>query len=372
MVYSGQATSGGTAAFRGSFARNEGHFRDIGGLWMSSIGIGTYLGEADSETDTAYRESVALAVRSGCNVIDSAINYRFQRSERSIGEALSALFDSGQVSREQIVLTTKGGFLPFDGSPPAGADDFRDYLARTYFDPGCCGQEDIVANCHCITPGYLRHELEASLANLGVEVVDVYYVHNPETQLQEVSREIFAERLTAAFSELEKVAGEGKIGCYGVATWAGFRAGEDESEYLSLEGVLACAAVAGGADHHFRMVQLPLNVGMPEAFSRPNQRVGGETVSFLAAAARLGVSVMASGSILQGRAASGLPPVLAEVFPGFDTDAQRAIQFTRSAPGVGVALVGMRQSAHVEENMAVAGTPPASSDQFKKLFRRAS
>jgi len=79
---------------------------------------------------------------------------------------------------------------------------------------------------------------------------------------------------------------------------------------------------------------------------------------------------MTSGSILQGQAARGLPPAVAEVFAGFETDAQRAIQFTRSAPGVGVALVGMRQKAHVVENMEVAKRAPASFDEFIRLFRR--
>ncbi len=243
------------------------------------------------------------------------------------------------------------------------------YLEDTYFETGCCTPDDIVANCHCMTPGYLRHELEASLSNLGVDTVDIYYVHNPETQLQEVSREVFIERLTAAFAELEGAVAEGKIMVYGTATWAGYRADPGEREYLSLDEVLGAARAAGGEEHHFRVVQLPLNLGMPEAFTKPNQECLGEMVSFLAAAAQHGITVMASGSIMQGKASANLPAIVSEVFPGFDTDAQRAIQFARSAPGVGVALVGMRQKAHVETNLAVAEKPPATFEQFMRLFR---
>ncbi len=376
MPHTGFATREGTDSFRESFAGRTapGHLRELDGLWMSSIGIGTYLGEADEETDAAYRASVAEAVRRGCNVIDAAINYRFQRSERSVGGALDDLFGAGEFRREQIVLTTKGGFIPFDGAPPESPEAFGRYMEETYFGPGLCTPEDVAANCHCMTPAYLRHELEGSLANLGVETVDVYYVHNPETQLQAVSREVFRERLRAAFEEMERAVEAGKIRAYGTATWNGYRADRDAPDFLSLEEVLAAAEAAGGEGHHFRAVQLPLNLGMPEAFSKPNQEVGKEgegekRVSFLAAAARRGLTVMASGSILQGKAAGGLPPVVAEAFPGFDTDAQRAIQFTRSAPGVGVALVGMRQRAHVEENLAAAERPPATFDQFMKLFR---
>ena len=159
-----------------------------------------------------------------------------------------------------------------------------------------------------MTPAYIRHELEASLANLGLETVDIYYVHNPETQLQEVSREVFLGRLKDAFETLEGAVAEGKIRSYGTATWNGYRMSPGEGEYLSLEEVLGAARAAGGEDHHFRAVQLPLNLGMPEAFSKPNQKLGDETTCFLAAAAKNGVTVMTSGSILQGPPPRGFPP----------------------------------------------------------------
>ena len=372
MAHPGFATAEGTGRFAEAHSPvcHPAHFRESDGLRLSSIGIGTYLGEADEATDAAYRASVAAAVRGGCNVIDAAINYRFQRSERSVGAALDDLLASGDARREGLVASTKGGFIPFDGHPPGSPEEFAAYMREVYFDPGVCAPEDIVANCHCMTPAYLRHELEASLANLGLETLDIYYVHNPETQLQELSREVFLARLRDAFEALEGAVSEGKIKRYGLATWNGYRLEPDEREYLSLEETLEAARAAGGEDHHFRAVQLPLNLGMTEAFSRPNQSRGGETRSFLAAAAESGLTVMTSGSILQGRAAEGLPPVIAETFPGFSTDAQRAIQFTRSAPGAAVALVGMRQMSHVLENMKVAEAPPAPGEDFIRLFRR--
>ncbi|MGH7768871.1 MAG: aldo/keto reductase, partial [Candidatus Binatia bacterium] len=119
MGYSGWATAEQTAAYSKRF---EGklpgeHFRESQGLRLSSIGIGTYLGNHDSVADNLYRRAVARAVELGSNVIDSAINYRFQRSERAIGAALKDLAARG-FERGEIVLATKGGFLPFDGSPP--------------------------------------------------------------------------------------------------------------------------------------------------------------------------------------------------------------------------------------------------------------
>src|ERR1700733_8221230 len=102
----GCATAPGTLRYAARFQGRAaaGHFREIrGGLVLSSIGIGTYLGEADEATDGAYVDAVVAAVQGGVNVVDSAINYRFQRSERSVGAALRDLFDKGY-GRDEIMV----------------------------------------------------------------------------------------------------------------------------------------------------------------------------------------------------------------------------------------------------------------------------
>lgn len=113
------ATEAGTAAYRERLGGRAaaGHFREHQGLWFSSLGIGTYLGGEDAATDRLYRDAVLRALELGINVIDTAINYRAQRSERAIGEALRLAFERGIARREEIVVATKGGFLPFDGGP---------------------------------------------------------------------------------------------------------------------------------------------------------------------------------------------------------------------------------------------------------------
>ncbi|MGH7618755.1 MAG: aldo/keto reductase, partial [Gemmatimonadaceae bacterium] len=109
-----------------------------------------------------------------------------------------------------------------------------------------------------------------------------------------------------------------------------------------------------GDHHRFRAVQLPINLAMPDAVRVATQTLEGRPVSALEAAAELGLTVTASASLMQGQLSRGLPPVLSEHFPHARTDAQRALEFVRNIPGVATALVGMKDLAHVDENMEVA------------------
>jgi aryl-alcohol dehydrogenase-like predicted oxidoreductase len=373
MGFPGYATPEGTARYaarlQGTVA--EEHFRQFQGLKISSIGLGTYLGEHDAGTDAQYRDAITRAVELGCNLIDTAVNYRFQQSERAIGQALATLFEQGRLQRDELVIATKGGFIPFDGSPPRSQQEFMGYVEKTFIQPGIIKPADIVAGCHCMTPMYLRHQLDTSLHNLGLECVDIYFVHNPETQLEEIPRVEFVQRMRTAFQALERHVAAGKMGWYGTATWEGYRRPPDATDYLALGELVSAAHDVGGEEHHLRVIQLPHNLAMPEALTQQNQQVDGQTLSPLEAAQEFGIYVMCSASVLQSRLTHGLPNVLAQVF-GLDTDAQRAIQFVRSSPGVGAALIGMKQVRHVEENLAVAKVPPASLEQFMQLFERLS
>lgn len=370
MNQSTKATMEGTAhykeRFRGRLA--EDHFRQSQGAWLSSIGLGSYLGNADERTDEAYRAAVKRAAELGCNVFDTAANYRFQRSERSFGEAFTELFAQGTVSREEIVVTTKGGYIPFDGAMPRSRQEMTAYLEETFVKPGICRVEDFVQGSHCIRPRYLQHQLDQSLRNLKLDCVDVYYLHNPESQLSEVSREEFSRRLGAAFEFLESAVAAGQIAMYGTATWNGYRVPSNSPEFLSLEQIVRTAREIAGENHHFKVVQLPFNLAMIEAFTSVNQPSNGKNMTLLEAAAELGITVMASASTLQSKLSIGLPPIMKEAFPGLRTDAQRAIQFVRSTPGVTTALVGMSQTAHVEENLELARISPAAAEDYLKLF----
>ena len=314
--------------------RDRGFYRTVRGLQVSSLGIGTYLGGADEATDHAYIDALIAAGEGGINFFDCAINYRHQRSERSIGAALK------QLDREQIVVCTKAGFL-IQGAVP-------DSLPAA----------DVVGRMHSMAPDFLEDQIGRSRANMGVDTIDVFYLHNPETQLGFRTREQFEEGIRRAFARLETLVERGWICWYGAATWDGLR----QKDGLSLRRLAAIAGEEGGPKHRFRFIQLPFNLGMVEAFvGRPD--------NLLEAAAELDIAVVASATLMQTRVLANMPDAVRELLPGLASDAQRAIQFTRSTPGIAVALVGMSRREHVLDNLGVARVAPAAREQYLRLYQ---
>ncbi len=347
-----------------AFART--YFRAFGDCVVSSIGVGTYLGDPTDAADDNYREAIVEAIESGVNVVDTAINYRHQRSERAVGATL----DAADVDREAVLVATKGGFVPFDGERPA---DPGEYVREEYLDPGLIDRQDLVRGQHCIAPAFLDDQFERSLANLGVETIDLYYVHNPETQLEERSREAVYDQLEAAFVALEERVAAGELRHYGVATWEALRVGPDHDSYLSLaaiqERARAAAAEVGAEESHLAAIQLPFNVAMADAFTVEGQPLpdGDGQTSALWYAAEADLAVFTSASLMQGQLADGLPDAVAAKLDG-DTAAQRALNFARSAPGVTCSLVGTGSPAHVAENVAAGTYEPLGAGAFDAVF----
>lgn len=370
----GFATAEGTARYRGRFPElaQAGHFRQpapvpgAGSLWLSSLGLGTYLGEADAAADAAYTEAIAAALRSGINVLDAAINYRNQRSERNIGDALERMLSASDLRRDEVLVCTKAGYLSFDGDVPV---DPRGYFIDEYINKGIMRPAEIAGGAHCMAPAYLENQLERSRRNLKLATIDVFYVHNPESQLGAgVSRTDFRHRLRDAFAALEKAVKAGKIRFYGCATWNAFRLPATQREAMSLEDVVAAAREVAGDHHHFRFVQLPFNLAMPEAFGLRNQAFGQEMLSLFEVAEKLGVAVVGSATLYQGRLTEGLPEVIRQKL-GTSNDTESAIQFARSALGIATALIGMGRKQHVAANLSVAAHATVPGEQWRSLFQ---
>ncbi|HEY9686139.1 MAG TPA: aldo/keto reductase [Coleofasciculaceae cyanobacterium] len=376
MTIKGFATSEGTERYRARFEGKstgglpiaEGHFRDaVQGLHLTSLGMGTYLGGADDQTSRQMADAAVRSVSSGAiNVLDTAVNYRYQLSERSLAAALKMLIGQG-FQRDEIFVCSKNGFL----TPDAGCPDvdFRTWFREHYIDSGMIAPGEIAGGMHCMAPAYLADQLDRSRANLGLETLDLMYLHNAaESQMPEVGRATFMERLRQAFVFYEQARADGKIRYYGMATWSCFRQDPNDpdsnNEYLSLETVMHLAGQVGGPEHGFRFIQLPFNLAFSEALTLPNQPLDGEMVSLLEAAMALGVGVFTSVPLLQGQLLNQPLPK----FEGMKTPAQECLQFVRSNPGVLAPMVGHKKPEHVEENIQVAAVPPLMLAEFEEML----
>ena len=363
----GRATAAATAEYARRLqhvARPE-HFREAHGLKVSSIGIGTFLGPATSDTDASYSSAIVRAIELGCNFIDTAINYRHQRSERCVGAALRTACDD--VTRwSELVVSTKAGYLAFDGELP---QDPHRYLREQYVERLQLAPTEIVNERHCIAPAFLRDQIARSRVNLGLETIDVFYLHNPEEQLSFIERATFEHRLRAAMATLEESCQQGHLASYGLATWSAFRKSTEDPHYLSLDEVVRWAAEVGGPQHHFRFLQLPLNLKALEPCMLANQRHDGRWCTLLQVAQAHGIHIVTSAPLFQGRLLGRLPASIQEAFAALSSDVQRTVQFVRSIPGVGSVLVGMSRPQHVEENLALAGFAP-DTVTVQRVLRR--
>ena len=361
-MISGFATSDGTKTFSEKFlTENYNSFQD---LQLSNVGIGTYLGEPDSQTDNAVKDAVKKSILSGINVIDTAINYRAQKSERSIGIALSELINENSIKREEIFICTKNGYVTNDGDIK---EDFMQYIMRELGKPGIVKEGDISSGYHCMTIPYLQDQLERSLKNLNLECIDLMYLHNAVEGHPEMSKSQFLENLKKVFEFYEEKRKENKIRFYGLATWECFRVASDNAMFLSLEDVVKLAQDVGGSDHGFRFIQLPFNLHFDQAMLLKNQSVAGIQKSILESAIELEIGIFTSVPLMQGRLLEWAKskPLFASSSPSVGL-----LQFIRSTPGVLAPLIGQKSSTHVDENLEIMKISSMGKTEYDEFIKK--
>lgn len=362
----GFASSEGTKKFRDNAIKKGKsylHFKEFDDLILSSIGMGTYLGDLSKEDDIDIENALYESVKShAINVIDSAINYRAMKSEKSIGRSITRLVNDGIISRDEIFVSTKNGYITNDGDYPML--DVWEYIQRMYISTGIIKAEDISSGYNVLNPAYIEKCIERSRFNLKLDTLDLVYIHNAfESWNQDVSKNKFFDMLSKVFEIYEKFRSKNKIRYYGMATWTCFRVGEENKEYLSLDEVYNIAKSIGGVDHGFRFIQLPYNLAYSEALFLKNQNVGNEKkLTILEAAKRLKIGVFSSVPLLQGKLIQTKIPDYSETL----TDPiMKLLQIIRSSPSIIAPLIGQKKMDHVNKNNKISEIPPLSEEEFK-------
>lgn len=362
----GFASSEGTKKFRDNAIKKGKsylHFKEFDDLILSSIGMGTYLGDLSKEDDIDIENALYESVKShAINVIDSAINYRAMKSEKSIGRSITRLVNDGIISRDEIFVSTKNGYITNDGDYPML--DVWEYIQRMYISTGIIKAEDISSGYNVLNPAYIEKCIERSRFNLKLDTLDLVYIHNAfESWNQDVSKNKFFDMLAKVFEVYEKFRSKNKIRYYGMATWTCFRVGEENKEYLSLDEVYNIAKSIGGVDHGFRFIQLPYNLAYSEALFLKNQNVGNEKkLTILEAAKKLKIGVFSSVPLLQGKLIQTKIPDYSETL----TDPiMKLLQIIRSSPSIIAPLIGQKKMDHVNKNNKISEIPPLSEEEFK-------
>jgi aryl-alcohol dehydrogenase-like predicted oxidoreductase len=369
----GAANSEGSKAYVARFQDRlaEAHFSDFLNtrIKLSSLGVGTFPGAADDVTDVAVAAIVAQALQAGINVIDTGAHYRYGRAPRAAGAGIARAMAAG-IRREEFFVLGKGGFLTFpEGRPEDPAAFFRDEIAAK----GLGKEEDLAQGVHCLSPEYLLWQLDQVRRQTGLETLDVFLVDQPEVHIPLIGKERLHQKLLAVFAALEEAVRAGKLRYYGISTFHACRVETDHLLFQSLTSLIGLAEKAAGQGnrHHLRVVQMPFNALMPEAYTRFSQVTGqGNIASTIQAAFQLKLTVMASHPLGKGLLAREEVPALQTAMPELANAAQRAMQFVRSTPGVGTALVGLSDPAHLADLLAVAQNLPLPKERYLAMYEK--
>ena len=365
----GHATPQGTKKYMENAIKNgfpASHFRSFDNLNLSSLGIGTYLGQITPEDDEDLENAVYESVKSGAvNVIDTAINYRSMKSEKNIGNAIKRLIQEGVISREQVFISTKNGYITNDGDFPTV--DVLEYMQNMFISQGVIEPKDISSGYNVLNPNYIRKCIDKSLTNMQLDTIDLVYVHNAyESWVEDVDRNEFDEMIRKVFQVYEEYRSKNKISYYGMATWTCFRLPYNEREYLSLEEMVKIAQEVGGKNHGFRFIQLPYNIAYREAYLLKNQSVGNDNnLTILEACNKLNIGVFTSVPLLQTKLFGATIPD----YLGYDNQLLKIVQITRSTPNVIAPLIGQKKPNHVKENIQLAKVQPLTIEQFNEAIK---
>ena len=247
------------------------------GLTNSRIGFGGY--RIDSHHDE-HRAALAKALREGCNLIDTSTNYADGDSERLVGSVLNELFSKQDITREQVIVVSKIGYLQGRNLQQAHT---RERAGRAYPEIVQYGE----GIWHCLHPDFLEDQLTLSLDRLGLATLDICLLHNPEYFLSDAKNRAcitdassldtvrieFYRRLEEAFVYCERQRDARRIQYYGVSSNTS-TAAPDDPEATSLSRMLDAARRAaqreGKQQHGFRVLQLPMNLVESGALLTPN------------------------------------------------------------------------------------------------------
>jgi aryl-alcohol dehydrogenase-like predicted oxidoreductase len=351
---------------------NKSHFKNIENLKLSSVGMGTYLGNLSAQDNDDLEKSLYYSIKEGgINVIDTSINYRSMLSEKCIGRAINRLIEEEVINRENIFICTKNGYVTNDGDYTN--IDIDTYLTSMFLNSNIISHSDLSPSYNIMHPSYISRCIDKSLCNMGINTIDLIYIHNSfESWHNIVDRSKYYEMLSRVFQLYEEYRQKGKINFYGMATWNCFTSKENSKDYLSLKEVVDIAKNVGGNNNGFKFIQLPFNMNLNQPYTFRNQSTEtSNKLTILEASQKYGIHVFTSVPLYQGKLLQmGLDKSPLDNLP---TTSLKLLQFARSTPGITAPLVGQKKNSHTKENVLISKYPPLNEVEYNitmKLFNK--
>jgi hypothetical protein len=237
------------------------------GLKISKIGFGSY--RVDYRVQE-HQNALEYALKNGINLIDTSANYSDGGSEILIGNVLKDFLGGQIVSRSEIIVVSKGGYIQGKNLEIAKQKEIN---GNPYPEVVKCSPD----LWHCISPEFLKDQISYSLERLQLDKIDVYLLHNPEYFLNythfiniDEHRIEYYNRIKKAFTFLEEEVANGRISYYGISSNT-FPSTESEIDFTSLEEVLKIANEISSLNN-FSVIQLPLNLLEKGGLNKPNSK----------------------------------------------------------------------------------------------------
>jgi len=329
-------------------------------LHYSKVGIGTYLGDLSESVDDKIYNVIIKAIKNGINLIDTAPNYRCERSEMIIGKVVS---DS---NRKDLIISTKVGFLPFKQQEP---ENYNKYFQDRFINSGIINTSDIYGDWQSFHPDYIEWQLNESLNRLNTDYIDIYYLHNPDELLDYISLDKFYSIISNAFEFLNKMILLGKIKYIGISTWNGFLKNENK---VDLNKIISIAKNTLDSDK-FKFIQVPYNLAMTDYLTKKNQidSKNNKNCSLIYLANSYNIDVMTSAPFYHGKLINiDLPEKIKNMFYNVKNNAELSLKFSLSNPGSNAVLTGVTNTSHLQEIISVLNKDLIDIKEYSKILMR--
>lgn len=325
---------------------------------ISRFGLGTYLGAPNDQNDELLLEILRTIVDNNINHIDTAPVYRAERSETVIGNFLKKYYKG---KRDDLFITSKIGFIPYNKNLPKNDDEF---LKNRFFTKKIIKPSELTIAWQCYSPNYVEWQLEEIFARLQTKYIDVIYLHNPEVYIREKKSYNYDELFYEACSVIKKFIDKKKILNLGIATWDGLIS--DDSIELEKLNKFFINLFGNGI---FNYVMMPFSSAMPEAVLKKTQIFNGSKISAASLIKKLNLNFVSSGPLYNGKLSTITPPDLIKKYGHSKwSNAQHHLNFVKNANFIDSILIGIKQKKNFNELIDVVNHKNDESNVFFKML----